>query len=45
MLLHHELGAINHKRVERLYAEEGLQLPITGLPEVLVMDNGPEFTN
>jgi len=27
VLLHQELGAINHKRVERLYAEEGLQLP------------------
>ena len=27
VLLRQELGAINHKRVERLYAEEGLQLP------------------
>ena len=27
MLLRRELGTINHKRVERLYAEEGLQLP------------------
>ena len=26
-LLRQELGTINHKRVERLYAEEGLQLP------------------
>jgi putative transposase len=26
-LLHQELGVINHKRVERLYAQEGLQLP------------------
>ena len=27
VLLRRELGVINHKRVERLYAEEGLQLP------------------
>ena len=27
VLLRQELGAINHKRVERLYAEAGLQLP------------------
>ena len=27
VLLRWELGVINHKRVERLYAEEGLQLP------------------
>ena len=27
VLLRQELGVINHKRVERLYAEEGLQLP------------------
>lgn len=27
VLLRSELGAINHKRVERLYADEGLQLP------------------
>ena len=27
VLLCQELGVINHKRVERLYAEEGLQLP------------------
>lgn len=27
ILLRREFGAINHKRVERLYAEEGLQLP------------------
>ena len=27
VLLRQELGIINHKRVERLYAEEGLQLP------------------
>lgn len=27
VLLQRELGVINHKRVERLYAEEGLQLP------------------
>ena len=27
VLLRQQLGAINHKRVERLYAEEGLQLP------------------
>ena len=27
VLLRQEFGAINHKRVERLYAEEGLQLP------------------
>ena len=27
MLLRRELGVINHKRVERLYAKEGLQLP------------------
>jgi putative transposase len=26
-LLRQELGIINHKRVERLYAQEGLQLP------------------
>ena len=26
-LLRQELGAINHKRVEQLYAQEGLQLP------------------
>ncbi len=29
-LLRQELGAINHKRVERLYAQEGLQLPKRG---------------
>ena len=84
VLLRQELGAINHKRVERLYAKEGLrdgrkfraltivdqfsrQCPniavdtsisgqrvtrvleeldqVTGLPEVIVMDNGPEFTS
>ncbi len=27
VLLRQELGVVNHKRVERLYAEEGLQLP------------------
>lgn len=27
ILLRREFGAVNHKRVERLYAEEGLQLP------------------
>lgn len=27
ILLQREFGALNHKRVERLYAEEGLQLP------------------
>ena len=27
MLVRRELGTVNHKRVERLYAEEGLQLP------------------
>ena len=27
VLLRQEMGAINHKRVERLYDEEGLQLP------------------
>lgn len=27
VLLRQELGVINHKRVERLYAQEGLQLP------------------
>jgi len=27
VLLRQELGTVNHKRVERLYAEEGLQLP------------------
>lgn len=27
ILLQREFGAVNHKRVERLYAEEGLQLP------------------
>jgi len=27
VLLQRELGVINHKRVARLYAEEGLQLP------------------
>ena len=27
VLLRQEMGIINHKRVERLYAEEGLQLP------------------
>jgi putative transposase len=27
VLLGQELGVINHKRVERLYAQEGLQLP------------------
>ena len=27
VLLRRELGVINHKRVERLYAKEGLQLP------------------
>ena len=27
VLVRRELGAVNHKRVERLYAKEGLQLP------------------
>jgi len=28
VLIRRELGAINHKRIERLYAEEGLQVPL-----------------
>jgi putative transposase len=27
VLLRQELGTVNHKRVERIYREEGLQLP------------------
>jgi putative transposase len=27
LLIRNELGAINHKRIERIYREEGLQLP------------------
>jgi putative transposase len=27
ILLQREFGSLNHKRIERLYAEEGLQLP------------------
>ena len=58
-LVRRELGPVNHKRVERIYAQEGLQLPrrrqgrrrgvgrlseTHGLPQSLVLNNGPEFT-